>query len=215
MTIMGSSLRRSIIEYLYDGKFTMFTNGFPNELKNDVSKVISLIPQITYNNVSIGTSEQYINYYLDGNLITFPYRMYFIDVVDDIYNILDIKQKMILHCVYSRSCDGFVRQKHIQSLLLMDYKEWAIPYIVKVCDEYVIEILEIIYEMIKEHDTQTFKSFCKENADSFCKSYARMISYWNEFYRDRCYKFHKYVGKKLFRECFGYTRTFETKRKNI
>ena len=193
----------------------MFINGFPDELKNDVSRVMSLIPHSTYNNVSIGTSEEHIDCFLNGNLITFPYRMYFIDVVDDIYSKLDIKQKMILHCVYSRSCDGFVRQKHIQSLISMDYKDWAIPYIVKVCDEYVVEILEIIYDMLKEHDTQLFKSFCKNNVDSFRKSYARMISYWNEFYRDRCYHFHQYVGRKLFRECFGYTRAFEMKRKSI
>jgi hypothetical protein len=191
----------------------MFINGFPDELKNDASKVISLIPHRTYNNVSVGTTEQYNNYFLNGSLVTFPDRMYFIDVTDDVYSKLDFKQIMILHCIYSRNCDGYVRQKHIKSLLLMDYKDWAIPYIVKVCDEYVIEILEIVYAMLKEHDAQLFKRFCKDNAQSFRKSYARMISYWNEYYRYKYNQLQEYVGKKLFIECFGYTRAFETKKK--
>ncbi len=188
----------------------MFISGFPDELKSDVSKVTSLIPQRFQEKVGY-TSQQYIEYSLNCNLIKFPYRMYFPDVADDVYSKLDDKQIMILHCVYSRNHDGFVRQKHVQSLLSMDYEGWAIPYIVKVCDEYVVEILEMVYAMLKERDTQSFKSFCKDNAESFRISYARMISYWNEFYRDRCYQFHEYIGRKLFRECFGYTRTFETR----
>jgi hypothetical protein len=193
----------------------MFSYGFPNELQDDVSKVVSLMPHTTCSNVSIGASEQHIDYYLEGNIITFPYRIYFIDVADDDYSKLDITQTMILHCIYSRSCDGFVRQKHIQSLILMDYKDWTIPYIVKVCDEYVFEILESIYSVLKEHDTQSFKNFCKDNVDSFRISYARMISYWNEFYRYRYREFHKYVGRQLFRECFGYSRSYEKKRKSF
>lgn len=36
-----------------------------------------------------------------------------------------------------------------------------------------------------------------------------MMSYWNELYRDREFNFHRYVGRKLFKECFGDDRTFE------
>lgn len=187
----------------------MFQDGFPSSLKDDVSKVVRLIPLKTYSNVSIGTSKQTIQYSQDCVVIKFPYRMYYINVPDEALNKLSLQQKMILHCIYSRSCDGFVRLKHLQSLLLMDYADWAIPYIVKLCDEYVIEILEMTYDILKEQDTERIKRFCLENVQSFCKSYNRMISYWNEFYRDRCYNFHEYIGRKLFRECFGYSRALE------
>lgn len=40
------------------------------------------------------------------------------------------------------------------------------------------------------------------------KSYSRMISYWNEYYRGYEPDFRKYIGRKLFRECLGYNRTF-------
>ena len=95
----------------------------------------------------------------------------------------------------------------------MDYEEWAIPYIVKICDEYIIEILEMTYVILKEQDTEKIKRFCMENIEEFCKSYNRMISYWNEFYRDRYNNFHQYIGRKLFRECFGYSRFLERRKK--
>ena len=167
---------------------------------DDVTKVVELIPLCSI-------SKDTIQYYQDGVEIKFPYRMYHNNVTDEVINKLSVQQKKILHCIYSRSCDGLVRQKHLQSLLQMNYDDWAIPYIVKACDEYIIEILEMTYDILKEQDTGRIKEFCIENAQSFCKSYARMISYWNEFYRDRCHNFHQYIGRKLFRECFGYSNS--------
>lgn len=187
----------------------MFQHGFPIELCEDVSKVVSLIPTETYNNVFIGVSKEKIEYLLHGAKIEFPYRIYFLDVSDETLNKLTFHQQMVLHCIFSRSCNGFVRQRHIRALLLMEYEDWAIPYIVKVCDEYVVEILEMTYTIVKEQNTECFKKFCLENNKLLCKSYARMTSYWNEFYRDTHNQFHKYIGRKLFRECFGYSRALE------
>lgn len=186
----------------------MFQEGFPIGLRDDVSKVVNLIP-----NVNVGTSENNIQYILNGETIKFPYRVYFLDASNEILNKLTLRQQMVLHCIYSRSCDGFIRQSHLQALLLMEYEDLAIPYIVKICDEYVVEILEMTYTILKEQNTERIKSFCHENDKLFCKSYARMISYWNEFYRDRCYHYHKYIGRKLFEECLGYSRSLERRLK--
>ena len=94
----------------------------------------------------------------------------------------------------------------------MVYADWAIPYIFKLCDEYVVEILEITYDILKDKDTERIKRFCLENVQLFCKSYARMISYWNEYYRHKYFNFHEYIGRKLFRDCFGYTRSLERRK---
>lgn len=191
----------------------MFQDGFPDELRDEVATVADMMPRKTYHHVPIGVSEDTIHYFQDTNVIRFPYRMYYVDSSDDITEHLTYRQKMILHCMYSRSCDGFVRQKHIRSLLQMDYEDWAIPYIVKISDEYVVEIVEMMYGMLKEQDTERIKRFCLENCVSFCKSYQRMISYWNEFYRYPYNNFHTYIGRKLYRECFGYTRSLEHRAK--
>jgi hypothetical protein len=191
----------------------MFHDGFPNYLRDDVTKAFRLITYKTYNNVTIGVSEDNIQYFQDDNVIRFPYRIYYNDISDEVIDNLSVRQKMILHCIYSRSCDGFVRQKHCYSLLQMDYEDWAIPYIVKICDEYVVEILEMTYDILKEQDTERIKRFCLENIAPFCKSYNRMISYWNEYYRCRYKNFHHYIGRKLFRECFGYSKSMERTKK--
>lgn len=191
----------------------MFHNGFPNDLKDDVTKVIGLIADKTYNNLTIDVSQDFIQYHQYNRVIRFPYRIYYVDNSDEVTEYLSEQQKMILHCIYSRSCEGFVRQKHLRSLLLMDYEDWAIPYIVKICDEYVMEILEMTYEILKDQDTEKIKNFCSENKETFCKSYNRMISYWNEYYRHEYTNFHCYVGRKLFRECFGYSKSLDYKNK--
>lgn len=192
----------------------MFQDGFPKNLRDDVTKTVGLIPHKTYNNVAIGVSQNIIQYFQDNNVIRFPYRMYYIDISDEVIKNLSERQKMILHCIYSRSCDGFVRQKHLHSLLSRDYEDWAIPYIVKICDEYVVEILEMTYDILKEQDTERVKRFCLENILSFSKSYNRMTSYWNEYYRYRYTNFQHFIGRKLFRECFGYSKSIERRKKD-
>lgn len=191
----------------------MFQNGFPYALKDEVTKVVGLMADKTYNNVTIDVSEDIIQYHQDHEVIMFPYRIYYMDNSNDFTKDLSEQQKMILHCIYSRSCEGFVRQKHMQLLLQMDYGDWTIPYIVKICDEYVVEIVEMTYNILKDQDTERIKNFCSENRESFCKSYNRMISYWNEYYRHEYTNFHHYVGRKLFRECFGYSKSMARKNK--
>jgi hypothetical protein len=191
----------------------MFQDGFPSYLKDDVAKVIGMIPHKTYNNVTIGVSEDTVQYFQDNQLIRFPYRIYHIDRSDEIKENVSQRQKMILHCIYSRSCDGFVRQKHMYSLLETDYEDWAIPYIVKICDEYVVEIVEMTYDVLKDKNTDQIKRFCSENIVPLCKSYHRMVSYWNEFYRYEYTDFQQYIGRKLFRDCFGYSKSMERRAK--
>jgi len=187
----------------------MFYESFPEELNKDLQTVLKIIPKETYNNVSIGCSENVIEYSSQNTIIKIPYRMYFVDIDETGTENLTEIQKEILYCIYTRSSNGYIREKYLKELLKLNFDYWAIPFIVKLCDEYVIEILEVIYENIKDRDNHDIQIFCLENKSVINKSYSRMISYWNEFYRNREVNFHRYVGRKLFRECLGYDRTFE------
>ena len=187
----------------------MFYEAFPKELSKDLQEVLKIIPEETYNNVNGGYSKDIVMYYLNDNLIKIPYRIYFVDVeVSKIVDLTDV-QKEILYCIYTRSCDGYIREKYLNKLLKIDFDYWAIPFIVKLSDEYIVEILQIIYDKLKTRNNDDIKQFCFENKNAIYKSYSRMISYWNEFYRNKETDFHKYIGRKLFRECFGYNRSFE------
>lgn len=191
----------------------MFARGFPKHVNDDVTKVVRLLSKRALLNVTIEVSEDTVQYSQNNQVISFPYRIYSIDNSGGFLDRLSEQQMMILHCILSRSHEGHIRQKHLNALLQMDYEDWAIPYIVKICDEYVVEILEMAYDFLKEQDTARIKNFCSENREAFCKSYSKMISYWNEYYRHTYSDFHQYVGRKLFRECFGYTRAMELKNK--
>lgn len=199
---------------LKDGGESMF-DAFPVELRHDVSTVSDLISKKTYNNVRVGKSDIGCTYTLfDGQTITFPYRVYYHDECTA-FSSLTFEQKMIYHCFFSRSCDGFVREKHIKAILEEDYPDWTLPYILKLSDEYVVEILEVIYNELKNRNTDKFRMFCRLNIRTFLYGHARMISYWNEFYRMQCFSYKNYVGRKLFSECFGYTRSMEKERNSI
>lgn len=188
----------------------MFQDSFPIELKDDVKYVSSNISNKTYSNVGIGASAVQSSWILlDNQEITFPYRIYYIDNIDKLNKKFTPEQMVVYHCIFSRSCDGYVREKHIKALLSCDLPAWAIPYIIKVSDEYVIEILESIYQSLKNINTDDFKAICHKNLQSFLYGHDRMISYWNEFYRTQCYKYHNYVGYQLYKECYGYNRSLE------
>ena len=141
-----------------------------------------------------------------GECITLPYRVLFGDQLLPGTR-LTSRQQIIWHCIGSRSHDGYVRQRHIEALLATDLPEWALPYIIKICDEYVIEILRIVYTSLSQRDCTAYKRICALNFDYIKLGHSRMISYWNEFYRYDCYKYSDYIGKKLYRECFGFSKT--------
>ena len=124
----------------------MFASGFPYVDKEIVDRVLSIIPPNTYGDCSVHVCDTTVDFL--G--ISFPYRLYTLDVEDSVLLELDYIERTVLHCVYTRSCEGYVREKHIKALLSGDFQEWTIPYIVKVCDEYVMEILQTVYSRLKE-----------------------------------------------------------------
>ncbi len=188
----------------------MFTDAFPIEYQKEVALVSKAISLKTYNNIEIIQSTEMSSWLLpSGETITFPYRIYLIDNIDNPNAHFSKLEQTIYHCIFSRSCDGFVREKHITALLQQDIPDWVIPYILKVCDEYIVEILELVYKHLCNTDTTQFKKICMINLVQFRYGHSRMISYWNEFYRDRCYYYKDYVGKSLYKDCFGYTRSID------
>lgn len=199
-------MRENIIP-LGRGKFLMKENfsieilrrSFPQSFSQDTLAVARSLPEGVYADGSFCAYKL-----LDGETIEFPYRVYGVEKME-VPSGFSPTQKMIFHAFLSRSANGYVREKQIQKILDIDYPEWLFPYIVKLSDEYVVEILDLIYSCLKKRDCQKIKDFCKLNVSSFVRSYDRMASYWGEYYGD---SFYQYVGRKLFVECYGYQRTF-------
>lgn len=193
----------------------MFSNGFPEkDIQNKYKKVVSLICKETYNNISRGYADGYNSeneFYVlsNGERISFPYRVYFRD--DDlIYSQLtDDEEKLVYNCIFSRSCDGHIREKHLVRILNSDFPEWCMPYILRLSSEYVVEIVEQIYLLMKEKDNTAFQKFCNKNSSLLKRAHTRMTSYWSVFYREKYSSFDKYIGTRLFKECFSPNTNFE------
>lgn len=187
-----------------------FMNGFPKELAANVEYVCEWIEMHAHTKHDV--FKDYSEWKLsNGEMVKIPYRMYETDIsFPTSWNEIQV---MIYHCIYTRNDNGYIREKHVKALIESNPPEWVYPYILKVCNEYVVEILELVYQNLSVKDCSKWKAFCLLNRKTFVYSYQRMISYWNEYYRCTCYQFHDYIGRKLFRECFGYTRALEKNHK--
>lgn len=181
--------------------------AFPKEYGADVEAVCKAltVSNKAYNGALCSDETTEWNL-LSGEKIKLPYRVYLSDKLV-FQTDLTARQQLIYHCIFSRSYDGYVRQKHVEALLDSDTPKWAMPYIIKICDEYVKEILTVVYQKLKARNCETYKALCQINFEYFKLGHCRMISYWNEYYRYDCYRYKDYVGKKLYGECFGYNKT--------
>lgn len=176
---------------------------FPTELKSDVEAAFAAMPNRTVNGAAFATDNR--EYELTSGTVSFPYRLYFVDANEEKIESLTDRQKKIIYCLYTRSNDGYLREKYAKKLLGAGLEEWCLPFIVSLCDDYVVEIVEAVYSALSERNNDDIKAFCKRNESSVRKSYSRMVSYWNEYYRrtDKHWKINEYVGRKLFKECLG------------
>ena len=191
----------------------VFAEGFPKELNRAYLHAVSVISTRTVNNVPCGVLDEYnsdqeIYYLTDGSKIRFPYRICFEDD-DSAYHDLDGLEKSIYDCIFTRHCDGRIREKHLKNLLAAGIHEWFMPYILRLSSEYVVEIIEIIYEAIKGIDNRMIQDFCRSNPVLLKRAYTRMGSYWECYYKYQYPMFADYVGKKLFEECFFPAKNFE------
>ena len=187
--------------------FTGFDGGFPTAMKEKYAAVSSVI----FKKSLFGKGAKCIRGYnsenekyslSNGEAVCFPYRLLYADDDDGFYNKLpDIESKLIYDCIFTRSSDGYVREKHLRNILSAEIPEWCLPYVLRCASDYVVEIVTAVYDNLKERDNADIHSFCRSNPEMTKRAYTRMVSYWNEFYRYDCYRFYDYVGQKLFKEC--------------
>ena len=146
----------------------------------------------------------------DGETVSLPHRIWSSDALLPGLPLTE-RQRLIYHCIFTRSSDGYTRQRHAEALLERETPEWVMPFILGLSQDYVAEILEVLYNGLRERDNREYQAFCRLNWDAFHKGYDRMLSYWAEYYRwydPRTQKYCKtryrdYVGWKLYAEVFG------------
>ena len=184
----------------YDAFRKKLVESFPSDFKKDVNRVIDIIPfskkkyTVTGREVKlVSVSEEEV--FLNNENLRIYHRVYF-EEPNWISKVLLTKtQKAILNCIYLRHHDGFIRQKCIENLKKSRFY-FVLPFSFSLLGEYVIEILTILNKHI-DNNRENYYKFYRENVDYTKKIEQRIISYWNEYYRQQFPNINKYIGKTI------------------
>jgi len=151
--------------------------AFPAQLKDDAALVVSALStaEIKAAGFFIVTTA--------GERVTVPYRVYPPESPIERSRFNDT-QRLILHCIYSRHHDGFVRHRHLRAMLGRK-EEWTAPFIVRLVGEYVLPIVQDIQERLATDSSERarLQRFAAENPAFTELMRQRAISYWDAYYR--------------------------------
>jgi hypothetical protein len=132
----------------------------------------------------------------NGELLHLPARIYRPPISETNFAALNDTEQRIAACWFTRHHDGYVRERFLRTLPAFD-NAWIIAYVITLCGEYVIEILNYIWEHRSLFAPEVLGPFLHENLGLRWRTRARIISYWNRYYRDSYPNFDDYVGSHL------------------
>lgn len=187
-------------------KYTMrLVAAFPKEFSGDARNATSLLPifrrevlrsdgQVHYVDDGIHTGEYSVS--LNSETIRLPTRLYFDELDSGVYGTLNEVQQTIVDCIYTRHHNGFVRQNHLKRLSGTSF-DFVRPFVIQLLGEYVIEILYVVDKVIYSKTIDSYASFLRENPVYWKQTQSRVVSYWNEYYRNDFPSFDDYIGKQI------------------
>ncbi|ADP17084.1 hypothetical protein AXYL_03764 [Achromobacter xylosoxidans A8] len=130
--------------------------------------------------------------------LTLPYRVQH-GGSDSLFSKLDEPQALIYACMQSRHHDGHVRQRQIERLAGAS-EPWVVPFVVQLCSEYLVEILQDIEARLPLLDKRVYGPVLRSNPAFLDLAQQRMTSYWDCYYRRRGVRSETYVGFRLFKQ---------------
>ncbi|MFD8807933.1 hypothetical protein [Streptomyces sp. NPDC059597] len=171
--------------------------AFPARLASDAEAVLALIPD------SRLQPFLWFSVAVEGRQMLIPERLYNDEPPADAVASLSPRQRQLLHCLYSRHCDGRVRQRHLEEIV-GSADPWAVPYVVRLVGEYVVEILVVIRDELRGlADPGTpghlaYGQFLVDNPVFFARVQRQVVSYWNCYHRSHNHaSFQGYPGCTL------------------
>ncbi|MCX5097771.1 hypothetical protein OOK36_56060 [Streptomyces sp. NBC_00365] len=167
--------------------------AFPTRLAGDVQSVLAVMPEASYAPMMPFEVE------VQGETVVIPSRIYNEEPDTGFERALSGTQQMILHCLYSRHHDGRVRQRHLKQITASG-EPWAVPFVVQLAGEYVLEIIESIERGLPglaepgSTQRQLYGEFIARNPAFFARTERRVVSYWSCYYRWKYGAFGLYPG---------------------
>lgn len=108
-------------------------------------------------------------------------------------------QKAIVDCLYTRHHDGYVRQRFLRKAIQFS-EPWVVPFVIQLLGEYVIEILQDVWNGVSRLKIKAYSDFVEENPQFMELTRYRIVSYWDVYYRREIPKICDYVGWRILDE---------------
>ena len=141
--------------------------------------------------------------------LVIPYRFYHQDHEGTFAHLTET-QSIFYSCLLTPHHDGHVRQRYLERIVSV-HEPWLVPFVVQLTGEYVIEILETVEAHLPALNPALYSRFIRDN-QAYCQTtQARMISYWDCYYRRLYTPPSDYVGFRVlakireFYECWNST----------
>lgn len=150
--------------------------AFPARLQSDAVALVEAMPAATFHlphTFTVTTA---------GEPVTIPERIY--NPEPKSFRTLTDTQQLMLHCLYSRHHNGFVRQSHLRGIL-GSREDWVAPFVVRLIGEYVLPIVQDIEAALVADpaERKRLARFAVENPAFIDLTRQRAVSYWNVYYR--------------------------------
>ena len=170
-----------LVQPLSDRSNPLIT-AFPAELASDAEAVLAVMPDSRLQpHASFSVA-------VESQQVLIPERLYNDEPPTDAVASLSSRRQQLLHCLYSRHCDGMVRQRHLEKIV-GSTAPWVVPFIVQLVGEYVLEIQVVICDELRDLATPgtpghlAYGQFIVDNPAFFARTQRRVVSYWSCYYR--------------------------------
>ena len=102
---------------------------------------------------------------------------------------------VIALCLGTRHHDGHLREACARQLLQQE-RAWTVPFVVHLCGEYVLEIVEVIGAALPAWNADALARYLRENSAYLDTLERRNVSYWNCYYRGQYPVWDSYPGRR-------------------
>ncbi|MGW6128482.1 hypothetical protein ACWFNE_00515 [Cellulomonas sp. NPDC055163] len=131
--------------------------AFPVGLRPDAAEVAQALPppDNPWGASTYTATPDTVPVVLDGEVLAFPSRIYHGVLPADTSFVMSLSPA-VTACAYTRHHDGHVRQRALRTLLDGPWalQPWVVPYVVKLVDEYVVEIVDDVAAFLTEVDVE-------------------------------------------------------------
>ena len=152
-----------------EDELSKLKNAFPKPLMSDINFLVSKINAKSEHSAYWG-----YEIYIEGENIEIPSRIYWDESKLQV-NGLDDTPKMIIACMLTRHHNGYVREKNLEKLIVSD-QYWTIPCVIQLLGEYVIELLELVWNKFDSINQKKLVKFITENEIYWFKTKHRIAS---------------------------------------